>query len=167
MSAVRLAPASADAAIDALVLELFWISRRATSSEVMTRGWFAQDLPNCTHHRGSPLGVLFPRRHLIKVAVAFTRGAYSTFRSSVHQLAILPRRAGRKRTTTVLHHRAISQAFPRLFARPIKRPLRDCRNTGVSLEKVLVRLELKKKSTRSPGPIKNIRAPRGPQSFNR
>ena len=64
MSAVRLAPARADEAIDALVLELCWISKRATSSEVMPRGWLAQDGPNCTHLREAPQ---------IEVAVAFTR----------------------------------------------------------------------------------------------
>jgi hypothetical protein len=68
MSAVRLAPARllavgcprrdetvrADAAIDAFVLELCLISKRATSSEVTLRGWLAQDGPNRTHLREAP-----------------------------------------------------------------------------------------------------------------
>ena len=112
MSAVI--PATADAAIDALVLELCWISRRATSSEVMPRGWFAQDVPNCSHLRKSPL---------MKLAVAFTLVVSSIFRPSVHQLAILPRGAERDRTTTV--HLAVSghglqffaaEAAPRIWA---------------------------------------------------
>ena len=108
MSAVRLAPARADEAIDALVLELCWISTRTTSSEMHhlvtsaglagapPRGWFAQ--ANCKYLREAPQ---------IEVAVAFTCGAYSIFRPSAHQLAILPREAGWKRTTTV-HLRAVS-----------------------------------------------------------